>query len=135
MAFLIVTSVIVLVLALLIAYNSARITVDESRREHATMRAFGLPVRKVMDVVTRESVLIGLAATILGIVAGRVFLGWMLGSLVSRTVPDLGIEPHVSMLTLTAALVVGVLAVALSSLFLVNRVRRMNIPDTLRVME
>ena len=134
-AFLFVTSAIVLVLALLIAYNSARITVDERRREHATMRAFGLPVRRVMDVVTRESVLIGVAATILGIIAGRVFLGWMLGSLVSRTVPDLGIEPHVSTLTLTMALIVGVLAVALASLFLVNRVRRMNIPDTLRVME
>ena len=36
-----ITSGAVLVLALLIAYNSARITVDERRREHATMRASG----------------------------------------------------------------------------------------------
>jgi putative ABC transport system permease protein len=130
-----ITSGAVLVLALLIAYNSARITVDERQREHATMRAFGVPVRRVVGVVTRESILVGAGATVLGLIAGRIFLGWMLSSLVSRTVPDIGIEPHVSPATLLTALAVGVLAVALASVLLANRIRRMNIPDTLRVME
>ena len=85
-------------------------------------------MRRVVGVVTRESVLVGVAATVLGLIAGRIFLSWMLSSLVSRTVPDIGIEPHVSPATLLAALAVGVLAVALASLLLVNRIRRMNIP-------
>ena len=46
LSFLFVTAAAVMTLALLIAFNSTRITVEERQREHATMRAFGLPVRR-----------------------------------------------------------------------------------------
>lgn len=133
--FLAIAALAVLVLAVLIAFNATRITVDERRREHATMRAFGLPVRSIMGVVVKESVLVGLLATVIGIVAGLVFLDWMLASLASTTLPDLGMTRYLAPTTIAIAVVVGTVAVAVAPLFLVRRVRRMDIPDTLRVME
>ena len=125
----------VLALALLIAFNANRITVDERRREHATMRAFGLPVRSVLAVVIKESVIIGLIATVIGLVAGLVVLDWMLQTLAETTLPDLGISSYLSPGTIVTAAAVGLVAVALAPLFLARRIQRMDIPDTLRVME
>jgi len=125
----------VLVLALLIAFNASRITVEERRRDHATMRAFGLPVRSVMAVVMKESVIIGLLATAIGVAAGTWLLDWMLRSLATRTLPDFGIARHVSPTTLLAATLIGVVAVTVAPLLLVRRVRKMDVPATLRVME
>ena len=99
------------------------------------MRAYGLPVRSVIGVVIKESVLVGVVATAIGVGAGVVFLGWMLQSLAARTLPDLGIDLFLAPTTIAAALIVGVLAVSLAPLLLVRRLRRMSIPDTLRVME
>lgn len=133
--FLFVTAGFVLVLALLIAFNSSRITVEERRREHATMQAFGLPVRTVMGVVVKESVVVGVAATVVGLVSGTLILGWMLRALAENSLPDLGISVYLSPTTLLLALVTGVVTVAVAPLFLIRGLRRMNLPDTLRVME
>ena len=133
--FLLITATAVLILALLIAFNAARITVEERRREHATMQAYGLPVRSVLGVVVKESVLVGAGATVIGVAAGTVFLGVMLRSLATTTLPDLQIDSYLSPTTLAVAVVVGIVAVAVAPLFLVPRIRRMSIPDTLRVME
>jgi putative ABC transport system permease protein len=130
-----VTAGFVLALAILIAFNSSRITVEERRREHATMRAFGLPVRSVMAVVVKESVLVGVFATAIGLVTGTLILGWMLTSLAENSLPDLGISVYLAPQTLVIALIVGVVAVAVAPLFLIRSLRRMNVPDTLRVME
>lgn len=133
--FLFVTAGFVLVLALLIAFNSSRITVEERRREHATMQAFGLPVRTVMGVVVKESVVVGVAATAIGLVTGTLVLDWMLRSLAGSTLPDIGISVYLSPTTLLLALITGVVTVAVAPLFLIRGLRRMNLPDTLRVME
>ncbi len=133
--FLYVTAAAVLALAVLIAFNATRISVEERQREHATMQAFGLPVRTVIGVVIKESVLIGVIATVLGLVAGTVFLQWMLSSLAQTTLPDVGIGAYVSPATIAVAAAVGIIAVGASPLFLLGRLRRMNLPDTLRVME
>ncbi|MGI9602864.1 MAG: FtsX-like permease family protein [Acidimicrobiales bacterium] len=133
--FLIITAGAVLLLALLIAFNTSRITVDERRREHATMQAFGLPPRSVMGVVIREGLVVGVLATAVGLLAGTAMLNWMLRSLASRTLPDFGIERYVSPTTVALAALVGVVAVAVAPVFLYRRIRRMSLPDTLRVME
>ena len=135
LSFLFVTAGAVLILALLIAFNATRITVEERRREHATMRAFGLPVRTVLGVVVKESVLVGIVATIIGLVGGVVFLQWMLNSLATTTLPDVGIDVYVSPTTILIAAIVGIASVAATPLFLVRRLRRMNLPGTLRVVE
>ena len=99
------------------------------------MRAFGLPVRTVLGVVVKESVLVGIVATIIGLVGGVVFLQWMLNSLATTTLPDVGIDVYVSPTTMLIAAIVGIASVAATPLFLVRRLRRMNLPGTLRVVE
>lgn len=130
-----IAAVAVLILALLIAFNATRITVEERRREHATMRAFGLPVRSVVAVVVKESVVIGGLATVIGLTAGFLVLGWMLESLASTSVPELLIPASLSPTTVGLAALIGILSVGVAPLFLVRRIARMSIPDTLRVME
>ena len=110
--FLIITAVAVLALALLIAFNATRISVDERRREHATMRAFGVPVRSIMGVVVKEGVLVGALATLIGLAAGFLFLQVMLRSLATTTLPDLAIDSYISPTTIIIAVIVGIVAVS-----------------------
>ena len=133
--FLIIAAVAVLALALLIAFNATRISVDERRREHATMRAFGIPVRSILGVVVKESVLVGALATLIGLITGFLFLQVMLRSLATTTLPDIAIDSYISPTTIITALVVGIVAVSIAPLFLTRRISKMDIPDTLRVME
>ena len=135
LSFLYVTAAAVLTLALLIAFNATRITVEERRRELATMRAFGLPVRAVLGVVVKESILVGIVATFIGLVGGVAFLRWMLASMATTTLPDVGIDVYVAPSTVVVAAVVGIVAVAAAPLLLARRLRNMNLPGTLRVVE
>ncbi len=79
-----------LLLALLIAFNSTAINMDERARENATMFAFGLPAGRVLLVSVVESLLIGVLGTIVGVVAGRLLLEWLLRVLLPSTLPDIG---------------------------------------------
>jgi putative ABC transport system permease protein len=125
----------VLLLALLIAFNSTSISVDERAREQATMFAFGVPVRVVMTMTVAESVITGLLGTFVGIATGRAVLEWLVTTQMPRVLPDLGINATLSNTTLLTAVVLGVLAVAIAPLFTLRKLRRMDIPSTLRVME
>jgi len=125
----------VLALALLIAFNSASITVDERAREEATMFAFGLRLRAVLSMLTTETVLMGLLGTVAGIAGGFLVLRWMIEVLLARTMPDLRIVPVLSTGSIVATLVLGVLVVALAPLAMAKRLRAMDIPSTLRVLE
>lgn len=126
---------IVLLLALLIAYNTANINMDERRREHATMFAYGLPPRVVMGMAMVESAALGLIATLVGLVAGYGLLQWVVSVLMPNTFPELGIRIVFEPLTLALVLVMGVAAVAIAPVLTVRRLRRMDVPSTLRVME
>jgi putative ABC transport system permease protein len=125
----------VLLLALLIAFNSSSINADERRRENATMFAFGLPVRSVVRMEVVESIVIGGLGTLVGLALGRILLGWLVGSLLPETFPDIGVVATVSTATLVTAVVLGVVAVGVAPLFTVRKLRRMDIPSTLRVVE
>jgi putative ABC transport system permease protein len=56
-------------------------------------------------------------------------------TLIPETFPDLGIATFIATSTLLVALVLGVLAVAIAPVFTLRKLRRMDIPSTLRVME
>jgi ABC-type antimicrobial peptide transport system permease subunit len=99
------------------------------------MRAFGLPVRAVLGVVVKESILVGVVATFIGLVGGVAFLRWMLASMATTTLPDVGISVYVSPSTVVVAAVVGLVAVAAAPLLLGRRLRNMDLPGTLRVVE
>jgi putative ABC transport system permease protein len=125
----------VLLLVLLIAFNSSSISADERRRQHATMFAFGIPVRRVVLMTLVESVIVGIMGTAAGIGIGYLILQWIVHTMLPDTVPELGVVTHLAGSTVLTAAVMGVIAVGLAPLFNIRRLRRTRIPDALRVME
>ena len=124
-----------LFLALLMAFNSTSISVDERRREFATLFAFGVPVRTGLRVAMIESLIIGIVATMLGIAAGVGVVSWTMKDLLGDTLPDLEAVVTLAPASVVTAALVGIGAVALAPLLTVRRLRRMDIPATLRVVE
>lgn len=125
----------VLLLALLIAYNSSSIGADERRREHATMFAFGLPVRRVLGMSVIESLVIGVVGTAIGVGAGFALLNWLIRAVLPDTLPDLSVAVSVHPSTILTAALLGTLAVGVAPLLTIRRLWRMDLPSTLRVVE
>ncbi|WIY01030.1 FtsX-like permease family protein [Amycolatopsis mongoliensis] len=130
-----VAAAVTLLLALLIAVNTTSIGVDERAREHATMLAFGLPVRTVLTMTTVETVAIGTIGTLVGILGGYGVLAWITTTTLPRVMPDLGVSAALAPTTVLTALGLGIVTVSLAPLFSLRRLRRMDIPATLRVVE
>jgi putative ABC transport system permease protein len=128
-------ALVVLMLAALIAFLTASISLDARVREHATMFAFGVRVRTALRMAMTESFLMGVVATALGMLGGLAVVWWMTSQLLARSVPDFGLEVTMRPETLVATIVMGVVAVAIAPLFTVRRMRRMDIPGTLRLVE
>ena len=124
-----------LLLAILIAYNTANIAMDERRREHATMAAFGVPYRTVLRMAVIESTILGALATVVGSVLGLGLMLYITEVLLPRTTPDLGLVITFSVTSVLTLIALGVIAVGLAPLLTVRRLRRADIPSTLRVME
>jgi putative ABC transport system permease protein len=124
----------VLVLALLIAFNSASISTDERARENATMFAFGVPVWRVVGIAIVESLVIGVVATILGLSFGWLIIQWMVTFLLPDTIPDLEILVTISPVTMGIAGALGIVAVGAAPLLTWRRLARQDIPATLKVM-
>ncbi len=125
----------VLSLALLIAFNTSSISIDERSREHATMFAFGVARRRVLAMSVAESSIVGLLGTAVGALGGLLVVRWVFGTLIPDTMPDIGIDPYLAPWTLAVIVVLGVLAVALAPLLNARRLRQMDIPSTLRLVE
>ncbi|GAA0927393.1 hypothetical protein GCM10009554_08250 [Kribbella koreensis] len=121
-------------LALLIAFNTAGISADERTREHATMFAFGLPPRVVLAMAIAENAVIGLLGTLVGLAGGYAGLRYIVSGF-DQVTPELLVEPTLSTSTVLLTLVVGVSVVALAPVLSLRRDRRMNIPAALRVVE
>jgi putative ABC transport system permease protein len=130
-----VVAPIALVLALLVAYNSATISQDERTRELATMLAFGLPVRRVLGSAMVESGIIGLLGTVFGIFGGFAALTWLAYGLLPSSLPEFALVPEVSLQTLLLAAALGIGAVALAPTLAWRRLARMNLPAKLQVVE
>ncbi|MFZ5846300.1 MAG: FtsX-like permease family protein [Actinomycetota bacterium] len=130
-----IAAVVTLLLALLIAFNTTSIGVDERSREHATMLAFGLPVRTVLTMTSIETVIVGAIGAGLGVAGGYAVLAWMTRTTIPDVMPELGMQAVLTSTTIWQALALGILTVAIAPLFTLRRTRRMDIPSALRVME
>jgi putative ABC transport system permease protein len=130
-----VIRVIVMVMAFLIAFNSTSINVDERVREIATMFAFGLPIRTVTRMQMVENLVIGILGTVVGVALGWEVLNALLVARVQEQLAEFNFIVTISTSTLLISVALGVLVVALTPLLSIRRMARMNIPDTLRVME
>ena len=126
---------IAVVLVLLIAFNSTAINADERAREYATMFAYGLPVRTVIRMAVVESLIIGLLATAAGVALGLLILSWVINVSLEEVLPELGVVGSLSLGTVLLAAIAGAGAMALAPLLTIRRLRRMDVPSTLRVVE
>jgi putative ABC transport system permease protein len=124
-----------LLLAVLIAFNASSINTDERRREHATMLAFGVPMRHIAGAAIAESVLIGLIGTLAGLAVGRLILAWIVNVLFADTIPELGAIPALYPASIGLAVAVGVVAVGLAPLLTARGVSRTDVPSALRTVE
>lgn len=134
-SFLAVPIAIALVLAMLIAFNSTSISADERIREHATMFAFGVPVRSVVTVNVIESALVGVAATLVGLAAGGFITNWVMTNQLREVIPNLEAVADLSPMSFAIAAVAGVVAVAVAPLLTIRRLKRLDLPSSLRVVE
>jgi putative ABC transport system permease protein len=130
-----IAAAVTLLLALLIAFNTTSIGMDERAREHATMLAFGLPVRTVLGMATVESILVGTTGTLVGMLGGYGVLRWLTGTTIPTVMPEIGVTATLSATTLIAATGLGILTAALAPALTARRLRRTDIPATLRVVE
>jgi putative ABC transport system permease protein len=124
-----------LALALLIAFNSSAIGIDERRRENATMLAFGVTSGRTVSLAVAESLIVGVLGTLVGLAGGYLVTSWVVNQTLSETLPDLGLLIEIAPASLLVAALVGVASVTLAPLLSARRIRRMDIPSTLRVME
>ena len=124
-----------LALALLIAFNTATIALDERSREHATMFAFGTRLRTVLGMAIVESAMIGLVGTLIGIAGGRVLVEFIARYILVDVVPDIGFTVVVSVTTVVTATALGVAIVGLAPIIGTKRLIETNIPNALRVVE
>ena len=130
-----IAAAVTLLLALLIAFNNTSIGADERAREHATMMAFGLPPRTVLGMVTFEAVLIGALGIAAGVAGGYGLLSWMVATTIPNVMPEIGVTAALTPGTIAAAFLLGLTTVSLAPLFTLRRLRRMDIPATLRIVE
>jgi putative ABC transport system permease protein len=124
-----------LALALLIAFNSSAISIDEQRRENATMLAFGITPAKTMALAVAEGLIVGVLGTLVGLCGGFLVVSWVVGHTLPDTLPDLGLVIEIAPGSLAAVAAVGVVSVALAPLLSARRIQRMDVPSTLRVMD
>jgi putative ABC transport system permease protein len=92
-------------------------------------------VRSGLRIAMVESLVVGGLGTLIGIVAGIGVVSWTMNDLLGDTLPDLGAVVTLAPASIVIAVTVGIGAVALAPLLMVRRLRRMDIPSTLRVVE
>lgn len=92
--------------------------------------AFGLRIRTATRMQMLENLVIGVLGTGLGLTAGWLVLSTVLVARVDTQLPDIKFA-----LTLSpGSILLGALVVTLTPLLSIRKMRRMDIPSTLRVM-
>ena len=122
-------------LALLIAFNTANLNAEERARDHATMFAYGVPLRRVVANLSAEGLLLGLLAMVAGIVFGYALLLWMITELLRGAFAEVGFIVSVDLARVAISMLAAIIVVTVAPTFTARKLRRMNIPSTLRVME
>ena len=130
-----ITRIFVIFLVMLIAFNTANISVDERSRDHATMFAYGIPVRRVIANLSVEGLLLGVVAVVLGGLFGYAILLWMALFQMPAAIPDIGMIVSVSWWEMALSFVLALAAIALAPVFPGRKLKKMFIPGQLRVME
>lgn len=135
MGFLVIIEGATLLLVILVAFNATSINVEERRREHATMLAFGMPLRTVLRTMLVENLLLGLVGGAIGIGLGELLVQWLLKVSLPQTMPEISVSLSVNAASAVFAFCAAVAAVTLSPVLSLRSLHRINVPSTLRVVE
>ena len=73
--------------------------------------------------------------TLVGLGGGFLVVSWVVDQTLPETLPDLGLVIEIAPASLLVAAAVGIASVSLAPLLSARRIRRMDVPSTLRVME
>ena len=103
-------SLLALLVGLFLIFNSVSFSVLQRRGLIAVLRALGMTRRQLFAMILTEAALLGMAASLVGIVVG-VFLGEQLLALVSRSINDLYFRLSVTDVSIdTASMLKGLIA-------------------------
>ncbi|NDJ77461.1 MAG: ABC transporter permease [Chloroflexi bacterium] len=122
-------------LAFLIAFNSTNININQRVREIATMFAFGLRIRTAARMAMLENLITGILGTLIGFGLGMAVVAGYYKFSMPVVLPEASFAVVVSIRTVLLSILMGVVLVALTPLLLVRRMRDMDLPAALRVME
>ncbi len=126
---------VVLFIAFLIAFNSTSINIDDRIREVSTMFAFGTRPHMVTRMQIGENVLLGILGTALGGILGWIALKQMMAARMEVMLENIDLLVIISPMSLSLAVLLGVGVVALTPLVSARKLKRIDIPSTLRVIE
>jgi len=135
LSFLLVVEAVTVLLAVLVAFNATSIAIDERRREHATMLAFGMRTRTVLRMMLAENLTLGILGAGVGLAAGALVVRWIIEVSLPDVVPDLSIQTAISGGSVAAAVATALIATAVAALMMWTRIHRIDLPSTLRVQE
>ena len=108
---------------------------EERAKDHATMFAYGVPVRRAVFNLCVEGLVLGIVSILLSALFGYALLRWMVTVVFREAFPDVGIPVAFDPARVSAFLIVGGLLVALAPIFSGRKLKRMDIPARLRVTE
>lgn len=120
------------VVAFGVVYNNARISLAERARELATLRVIGFSQREVGAVLVTELVLLALIAVPLGLLLGTGFAKAILQAVNTETVR---LPLVLTARNYTFAVLVVTVASTLSGLFVLRRLRQLNLVSALKAPE
>ena len=126
---------VVLLLALLIVYNTTSVNIDERTRELATMGAFGTPIRTSMRILMVESLIMGIFGTILGFFGFSPIVIDILQMRVTEAMDEVHLAAYLYPESLFLVLGIGIVLVTLIPLLSIRKLTRMDLPSALRVVE
>ena len=131
----VILQVVIAALAFLVAFNASNVAADERRREHATMFAFGIPIRRVLAMGVGESLLLGVIGAGLGLGFGTAVLQWVLDTVFPAAAPDLAVIPSTAISSYLITIGIAAVATAAAPILNLRRMRSMDLPSTLRYVE
>jgi putative ABC transport system permease protein len=115
-----------------VVYNNARISLAERARELATLRVIGFSQREVGSVLITELVLLAILAVPLGLLLGSGFARVIIGQVNTETVRlPLVFSPG----NFAFAVMVVTIASTLSALFVLRKLRQLNLVGALKAPE
>jgi len=126
---------VVMILALLLVYNTTTVNIDERTRELATMAAFGTPIRTSSLILMMESMIIGILGTITGFFLFAPFIVDILEARVDQAMNEIWLTCFLYLDSIVILLLIGIIFVTLTPLLSIRKLIKMDLPSALRVVE